>query len=46
MYLFFYKKLMRFKRAKLYEQGKNECTLVTLKNIVRTQWGIIMNDTL
>jgi len=38
--------MTKFKRAKLYVQGKNECTLVTLKNIVRTQWGIIMNDTM
>ncbi len=35
-----------FQRAKLYVQNRNECTLVTLKNIVRTQYGIIMKDTL
>ena len=37
---------MRFKRASLYIQSKNTCTLATLKNIVRTQYWIIMNDTL
>lgn len=31
-----------FKRVKLYTQWKNECTLYTLNNIVRTKWGIIM----
>lgn len=34
---------MSNKRAWLYEQGKNECTLYSIMNIWRTKWGIILN---